>query len=133
MKTDPIILTFDPKFKGEMASPTGQIALGNQENGMKPYHLLYGALGSCFYATFLGVVDKMRLTFDEIKLEITGNKREVVPTMLDHVVMRFTVVNPSHEEKMKKAAHLGAEYCSIHETIKKVAQIDLIVEFDYRT
>lgn len=129
MNTDPVKVTFQAGFVGEMTSPTGSVPIGRQENGMMPYHLLYGALASCFYATFLGVAEKMRVTFSSASIEIVGNKRSEVPTTLDQVKMVMIIHNPSDENKLRRAAELGAEYCSIHETIAKVAKIELEVQF----
>ncbi len=129
MKTDPIKMTFKEGFVGEMTSPTGTVKIGKQEQGVSPYHMLYGALGSCFYATFLSIADKMRLTLDGAELEISGTKRDQSPATLEHVLIKLVVFNPSHEEKLRKAASLGAQHCSIHETISKVANIELEVIF----
>lgn len=129
MNTDQIKLTFDSSFVGEMTSPKGTIKIGNQDGGMKPYHLLYGALGSCFYATFLSVSQKMKLSFSDVSIEVIGNKRAEVPTTLDYVKITMTIYNASDEQKLNKAAKLGAKYCSIHETISKVTDIELDINF----
>ena len=129
MKTDTIQMNYEQGFVGEMTSPTAHIKIGNQDNGAQPYHLLYGALGSCFYATFLSISQKMRLTFDRSTLEVSGSKRETPPTTLDYVKIDMVVYNPNDEEKIRKAAELGAKHCSIHETISKVATIELVVTF----
>ncbi|PKK93543.1 MAG: osmotically inducible protein OsmC [Tenericutes bacterium HGW-Tenericutes-6] len=129
MKADNVKLVFDKDFVGEMTSPTGTIKLGSQENGMKPYHLLFGAVASCFYATFISVANKMRLSFSDVEIEVSGNKRDAVPATLDYVKIDMVVYNGSDETKLHKAAELGAQYCSIHETISKVAEIELVVTF----
>lgn len=129
MNTDNIKLSFDKNFVGEMTSPTGTIKLGSQPQGMKPYHLLYGALASCFYATFLSVADKMRLSFTDVSIEVSGHKREEVPATLDKVLIDMVIYNGNDQTKLRKAADLGAKYCSIHETVSKVAEIELVVTF----
>ena len=129
MKTDQVKVIFQDNFKGEMQSPTGKISLGKEENGMMPYHLLYGALASCFYATFLSVAQKMRLDFEQATITVDGEKRDEVPQTLSHVQMNLVIKNPSNEEKLRKAAELGAKYCSIHETILSVSTIDLDISF----
>lgn len=129
MNTDLIKFNFTNGFVGEFISPTGTVKIGQQPDGVAPYHLLYGALGSCFYATFLGVVKKMQLTFDRAEMSIVGNKRSTVPTILDLVQMELTVFGASDQKKMEKAAELGAKYCSIHETIAQVAPIEFVVKF----
>ena len=129
MKIDQITMKFNNEFIGSMTSPKGDVKLGMQTDGQAPYHLLYGALGSCFYATFLSVSNKMRLSFDHAELTISGTKRESSPATLDVVEIDMVVYNPSDESKLKKAAELGAQHCSIHETISKVAEIKLNVIF----
>ena len=131
MHADEVKLSFHDSFVGEMTSPNGHIAIGGQPGAMKPYHLLFGALGSCFYATFLGVAQKKRLTFTHADIVVNGNKREEIPTTLDRVTIDFTITNPSNEDHATKAAELGAKYCSIHETISRVAEITLNVRFVY--
>ncbi len=130
MALDNIQITFDEEFRGEMVSPSGKITLGDQENGMQPYHLLFGALGSCFYATFLVIAKKKRLSFGKATLEISGSK---VPKgdvrLLEHVKIEMVIFNPSNEKGLLKSAEMGAEFCSIHETIRKVANVELVVTF----
>lgn len=133
MKADSIKLTFDNQFAGEMISPSGRVALGQRDGGVAPYHLLFGALGSCFYATFLSVADKMRLTFTDAELDISGDKRDQAPATLEHVRIQMVIYNGSDEAKLRKAAQLGAEYCSIHETISKVSKIDLEIIFETKS
>lgn len=129
MKTDSIRLEFKDGFKGTLTSPTSTIPVGRIDNGIQPYHMLYGALGSCFYATFISVAEKMRLEFSRSEIEISGSKRESYPTTLDHVKVELTIYNPSHEEKLTKAAQNGAKYCSIYETLSQVAEMELVVLF----
>lgn len=131
MNTDLVSLSFDPSFNGTMTSPTGTVKLGNQNGGLLPYHLLYGALGSCFYATFLSIVKKKRLTFQKASMTITGTKRDEVPPTLSEVTISMIISNPSDENQFIKSAELGAKYCSIHETVSKVANIKLDVVFSY--
>jgi putative redox protein len=129
MKTDNIAMKFNNEFMGSMTSPKGEIQIGSQDNGQAPYHLLYGALGSCFFATFLSIANKMRLTFDDADLEISGTKRDESPATLEKVIIDMVVYNPSDEARLEKAAQLGAQHCSIHETISRVADIKLNIVF----
>lgn len=130
MNTDPVKLHFNPDFVGALESPTGSIKLGQQAGGMKPYHLLYGAMASCFYATFLSISNKMRLSFSNVTIDVSGHKREEEPTTLDYVKVVMKIEHPSDEQKLTKAANLGMKHCSIVETISKVAEIELMLIFD---
>lgn len=132
MKADQISLKFDKNYVGEMTSPTGSVKLGDQDQGIQPYHLLFGALASCFYATFLSVANKMRLSFSDVDIVVSGNKRDETPATLDYVKIDMVIYNGSDEVKLTKAAELGGKYCSIHETISKVAEIELALTFEQK-
>jgi putative redox protein len=131
MALDTIKQTWDDNYVGVMETPTGKVILGDQENGIYPYHMLFGALGSCFYATFLSIAKKKRLSFDKAKLEVSGHKetgKEV--NLLEKVTIKLLITNPSNEKALSKSAELGSKFCSIHETIFNVADIELIVTFN---
>jgi putative redox protein len=129
MKTDNVSLTFSNSFVGSMSSPSGRVVLGQQPDGMAPYHLLYGAVGSCFYATFLSVANKKRLVFKDANIEVSGIKRDTIPATLEYLKIVFTIRSGENQEQLKESAELGAKYCSIHETISQVAKVDLEVIF----
>lgn len=130
MSRNNVTLKFDTKFVGELESNTGKVKIGLEHGDMTPYQLLFGSLGSCFYATFLSVSNKMKLTFTNVVIEVTGTKRIEVPQTLEHVTIQMTIFNGSDEAKLTKAAALGAKHCSIYETISKVSKMDLIVLFE---
>ncbi len=129
MKQDTIQLEFANTFVGSATSPSGRVVIGQQPDGMAPYHLLFSALGSCFYATFLSVANKKRLQFTRANIVINGVKRDAVPATLQEVVMDFTIVGGTDEDGLRQSAELGAKYCSIHETISQVADVKLNVTF----
>ncbi|MGM0496068.1 MAG: OsmC family protein [Bacillota bacterium] len=130
MAYDKINLNWDYDFKGEIISPSGKANLGDSENGLMPYHLLFGALGSCFYATFVSVAKKMRLTFDNASIEVSGKKLDDDSKVIQYLEMNMVIKNPSDKEKLLKSAKLGTQYCSIHELISRTAEIKLNVEFN---
>lgn len=130
MALDNLKLRMDDNFVGDLESPTGKILMGDQDGGMQPYHLLFGALASCFYSTFLVISKKKRLTFDHAEVEVSGYKetgKEV--NLLEHVTVKLVVTNPSNEKGLEKSAELGAKFCSIYTTLSKIAEMELLVEF----
>lgn len=129
MAVDNVQLRFDNQFVGELTSPKGTVKIGAQDGGMAPYHLLFGALGSCFYSTFLSIANKRKQTFDDAFIEISGTKRTTEIPTLESVLIRLVIKNPSDQASLRKCAELGTRFCSIHETISKVAEMHLEVEF----
>lgn len=129
MAVDNIKLSFDNQYVGEMISPTGKVLLGERENGMEPYHLLFGAIGSCFYATFLSIANKKRLTFERAEIEVSGKKRDGELQTLEYVHIQLVIYGGENEALLRKSAELGTKFCSIHETVSKVADMKLEVIF----
>lgn len=115
-------------YTGHMEVKNGKINLG--EGAISPYNLLLGALGGCLYHTFIEIVQKKRLTFDGVEMEISGNKREEVPTTLEKAHIKFIIKNASNEKQFTKSVELAEQYCSIHATVSKVADISLELIFE---
>lgn len=126
---DKVLFNYQNDFNGEMESPKGKVLIGDQDNGQRPYNLLFGALGGCYYHTFLEIATKKRLSFDGATLEIDGIRRSEAPYTLSNVIMKFNIKNPSNEKQFLKTSELAAEHCSIHNTISAVAEIKLEVTF----
>lgn len=125
----PVKLSFTDHYDGWLEAPGGKVRLAETDGGLYPYNLLLGALGSCFYMTFLSIVEKKRLTFSGATLEITGKKREEVPQTLEWVHIQMQISGASDQKQFLRSVELGAKYCSIHETVSQVADIKIDVEF----
>lgn len=121
-------LIFSNEFKGSLNVSNGSVEIG--KGALGPYNLLLGALGSCLYHTFLEIVTKKKLSFSGATLEIGGEKRELVPATLKIVNIKLLIENASNEKQFEKSAEIAAKYCSIYETISKVASISLEIVFN---
>ncbi|MHC1787031.1 MAG: OsmC family protein [Christensenellales bacterium] len=124
-----VTLHFEHDFHGELLAKQGQVTIGREEGSLAPYDLLLGALGACWYSTFLGIAEKMRLHFERAEIAIHGVKREEVPTTLKTVQMTLTLFGAAEEKGFPRAAELASKHCSIHETLSKVAEMDLQLRF----
>lgn len=77
----------------------------------------------------MGIADKMKLAYDRAEIDISGIKREEVPTTLETVDMKVIIHGAQDQKGFDRASQLAAKYCSVHETIAKVATINLDVSF----
>ncbi|NLE19453.1 MAG: OsmC family protein [Clostridiales bacterium] len=127
MSETTVKLGFTNEFEGTLTAKNGAVKVGKGEGMLAPYELLLGALGGCFYSTFLGIARKMRLEFDSAAFSIHGVKREEVPTTLKTVDIVFTIRGAKGEKGFQRAAELAAKHCSVHETLSKVAEMSLRV------
>ena len=130
MSETSVKLTFGREFRGRLEGEGASADIGKKTEGrMAPYDLMLGALGACYYSTFVGIADKMRLDYERAEITIHGVKREEVPTTLKTVDMVFTLYGAADQKGFERAANLAAKYCSVHETISKVADIKLELKF----
>lgn len=131
MSETTVTLGFQRDFNGVLDARGVRLGIGRKKDGkMAPYDLLLGALGSCFYATFIGIADKMRLDYTGADILVHGVKREEEPPTLKTVDMVMTIHGAASQKGFERAAALAAKYCSIHETISRVADIKLELVFD---
>lgn len=123
-------MTFTNEFAGVLSGKQGEVRIGAHADGLMPYELLAGALGSCLYSTFLDVVKKMRLDFESCSLDITWEKREEVPTTMKTGHIKAVVVGADQEKagKYEQAFKLATEYCSIYHTLSQVASLTWEIE-----
>ncbi len=125
-----VSLSFQREFSGVLKAEKGEVKIGKGwESSLKPYDLMLGALGSCFYHTFVDIADKMRLEYEGADLQIHGVKREEVPTTLKTVDMVFEIKGAKEQKGFERAARLAGKYCSVHQTISKVADIKIELKF----
>jgi len=123
------IINFTNDFKGELITSKAKAPIGSEEGTLAPYDMLFGALASCLYATFLSVAEKKRITFESASIEVTGEKREEVPATLKWVNVKITVKDASKEKGLTQAADLATQYCSIYQTIGHVAEMSWEIDF----
>ncbi len=124
-------INFKPPFKGTGYLDNGfELPIGVSNKETKPYDLLLNALGACLYATFYEIIEKKKISFDDLNIEISGEKKEEVPTTLKNCNIIFKITNPSKEKGLDKSLDLACKYCSVYQTIAKVAIMDhkLIIE-----
>lgn len=128
MSVTTVKIEFDGENKGELKA-SSTTALGAV--GFAPYELILGGLGACLNHTFQSVVDKQRLSIDAIEYEITGTKREEIPTTLKEVVINAVVsgVEAGKEDKIQKAFDKACEYCSMYSTLSNVADMKPTLTF----
>ena len=90
--------------------------------------LMLGALSACFHSTLHDILKK-KSEIPTIEIIVTGEKRTEVPTTLEWVNLEITVTGDADEKQFLRSVDLAAKYCSVHETISKVARMSHEVKF----
>jgi putative redox protein len=107
----------------------GSMRIGPKPGEFYPYDLLLGALSACFHSTLHDILVKKKMSIPKVEIIVTGEKRKEVPTTLTWVNLDVTVIGEVDEKQFLKSIDLAAKYCSIHETISKVAKMTHEVHF----
>lgn len=112
---------FGAAFAGKMECDRGTFNVG--DGGLYPYDMMLGALASCIHSTFMSILAKKRINIENCTYDITGEKRDEIPTHLKTVHLDVTVKNPSKREGVEDAFELALRYCSVYFTFSQVAQM----------
>ncbi len=115
-------------WRGENDSGAA-LDISTDGTSMGPYNLLLLALGSCLESTFEDVARKMRISWESVTMDISGEKRDEVPTFLKQCTVSLQVTGASDEKRFKRAFSVAARYCSIYQTLSKVAEMDWNITF----
>jgi len=124
---------FQNGFNGVSTNDSGSTLSISMEQ-WKPYELLFTALASCMYSTFLDVIDKKRLDYDKISITVDGEKIEDIPSFLKKAEIVFTVSGADKDNektvaKFEKSLKLSEKYCSIYNTLTKIAELNSTIVF----
>ncbi len=99
--------------------------LGGHDSAPSPMKLLLLSLGSCTLMDVISLLDKMRVDYEDIKVKVTGERRDKHPKTFKNIEIKYTIYGKNPDEsKIKKAIGLSTEkYCSIHAMLAKSASI----------
>lgn len=125
-------VAFDSNHEGVLESANASTKISFRGNGLEPYELFLGGFASCLHATFIGIAKKKRLHFDAVTYNVVGNKRDEVPTLLNHVKTTIVMsgVPVEQQKAIEKSMALAEKYCSISATINKIAEMEFVIEFN---
>lgn len=129
MAIQKIEVQYNKGFNGKLITQNGTANVGTEKGEIAPYDMLFASLATCLYSTFLDVITKKRIEFDGSNVIVTGEKRKEIPPTLIWVNVLIEIKNASNEKGVQKAAELATKYCSIYETLSKVANMNMEVKF----
>lgn len=120
--------TYTPE-KYTLETDRAVLRIGPGADEFFPYDLLLGSLSACFYYTLIEILEKRKMEIPPVEIVVTGEKRAQTPTTLEWVHLDITVTGEVDEKRFSRSADLAGKYCSIHETVSKVANVTHEVKF----
>ncbi len=103
---------------------------GGQDSAPTPMSMLLLSLGGCTLMDVISLLDKMRVNYDNIEVQVRGERRDKHPKTFKSIEIKYIVYgNKVDKSKVKKAIDLSAEkYCSISAMLSKSAEISYVFE-----
>ncbi len=88
---------------------------GGSNSGPSPKQLLLASLSACSGMDVVALLRKMRVPFQALRVEVSGELTETHPRIFREINMHYYVQAPVNElEKVEKAVRLSQErYCSV--------------------
>ena len=113
---------FENGFHGVYCVRDQVLEIGSE--WIQPYDMTFGAVASCFYATFLGVLKEHGVTVRSAEVTVDGRKRTEVPTTLEYLKLTLQPETDASKEELEACMQEALGKCSMVATIKAVAQVE---------
>ncbi len=126
-----IKMVFDNQTHGILTGHHGSTQVGPSEGALTPYDMILGGLGGCLNHTFQSVLDKKKIKIHGVNYAIEGVKREEQPATLKTVDVEVSIsgADEDHLKDIEKAFEIATKYCSVYQTLAKVATMRYEVTF----
>jgi putative redox protein len=105
---------------------------GGDGLGASPMELILMGVAGCSGIDVVSILGKMRMSYDRFELTVDGERAEEHPKVFTtmQIVYKFWGEN-LEEDKLRKAIDLSLnKYCSVSNTVNKVAKIDYRLELN---
>jgi putative redox protein len=86
-------------------------------------------LSGCLFMTYESILEKMQISVKKTNFDVRGEKRDEKVATLKVCQVKVTISGAEDESKAKKAVDIASRYCSIYQTLSKVADMSWEVEF----
>ncbi|WP_255193799.1 OsmC family protein [Brevibacillus laterosporus] len=86
----------------------------DRQSGFKPIDLLVSAIAGCSQIVFTRILEKQRISYDSLTLQIDAVQSEDAPNPLTKVSLVYTIAGSDLvQEKLEKALRLIPSNCTI--------------------
>ncbi|MEO0276094.1 MAG: OsmC family protein [candidate division WOR-3 bacterium] len=123
------------KLVGESASGHSIVIdtkkeVGGFESAPSPMEYLLMACGACTLMDVISILDKMKVNYKEIEIEVEGKRKEEHPKYFEEIKLNYILKGENIEkEKVEKAINLSLEkYCSVSNNLKPKTKIIYNIE-----
>lgn len=124
-------MTFEAEVDGHRLKVDSAEKFGGKNRGPRPKPLLLFSLAGCTGMDVISLLKKMRVEFDDFRINISGELTEEHPKYYHkiHIVYEFRGKNID-KSKVEKAINLSQDkYCGVSHMIRKAADISFEIQY----
>lgn len=106
-------------------------ASGGNNLGSSPKILMLVSLAGCTGVDVVGILNKMKVNFSDLSINVQAHLTEVDPKIYDEVTVTYTIkVDKKDEGKVQKAVTLSQDkYCGVSEMFRTFAKLSHTINF----
>jgi putative redox protein len=99
------------------------------KGGFNPKALLLSGLAGCTGVDIVDILEKMRVPFADLKIEVETEQTTEPPKVFKDIHMNYIIATAEeNRDKVKKAIDLSLEkYCGVAEMLRKNSKIDYTI------
>lgn len=104
---------------------------GGQNLGTSPKVLMLVSLAGCTGVDVVGILNKKRVAFSDLSIEVNAALTEEHPTIYNDVSLTYKIkVDAKDQAKVKQAVHLSQDkYCGVSKMFRAFATLHYTIEF----
>ena len=118
-------MAFKTIIDGHELKFDADVKVGGQDLGPKPKPMLLVSLAGCTGMDVVSLLKKMRVDYDDLKVEVTGELTEEHPKYYHKIMVEYHVWGSDiHKTKVEKAVNLSQErYCGVSYMLAKSSDL----------
>lgn len=102
----------------------GPSEFGGSEAGSSPMELVLIALGGCTGMDVASLLDKMRVEYDDLRLEVSAERKDEHPKIFTKIHITYRIGGDVSEDKVEKAIEKSQnKYCSVSDILRNSAEL----------
>jgi putative redox protein len=125
-------MSFDVSVNGHKMIIDTTNEFGGNNEGPRPKSLMLVALAGCTGMDVVSILRKMRIAFEDLKINVDGNITEEHPKHFDHMHIIYRIKGKNiPADKVSSVIDLSLEkYCGVNYSYRKAMKIthELIIE-----
>ncbi len=100
-------------------------------DGPSPKRLMLASLAGCTGIDVVSILDKMKVTFNNLSIEVSAELTEDHPRIYKNVQVIYKIkIDKADQEKMEKAVKLSEDkYCGVNAMFRSFAKVESTIVY----